>query len=117
MGQPAFSKIYVSFETEDKAKEAEVILKKFNEIIKERWKGDSDLANLERAENAISCEAHSGRVQNCEWQVERVVILVAEVGGVIEFTSDIFLMGDGMTWNSDCDDNTFKEFASGFKDK
>jgi hypothetical protein len=113
MGQPAYSKIYISFKNETKAKEAHKLLKKFDKIIKERWDGYSDTCNLKLTGKEISIEAHSQRVQNCEWQVERIIILLAESGGVTEFTSDLYLMGDGHYFCGD-DDETFEDYANSF---
>ena len=111
MGQPAHSDIFVSFDTKENAQKAKILLDNYSDIIKTRWDGDGNLADLKVEDDGLSCQVYSDRVQNCEWQMRKIAVLLAESGGVIEFTADLYINGDGMYFCGD-DDQTFAEYAS-----
>ena len=116
MGQCAYSDVFIKFKTEAEAKKAFKILRDFNKIVVNRWKADSGgLSELGINETSISCKISSGRVQNCEWQVQRAAILCSEIGGVEEFSGNIVVDGDGIYFSKDTDEETFEEFVSEFK--
>jgi len=108
MGQPAYSSVGITFETEKKAKEAEKVFVDFNKIAKEKFNGDADLSCPKRIGDFLSFELSSSRVQNLEWQVQLAIKLLGEIGSIVEFNADIMLITDGYYFSAD--DGNFKEY-------
>jgi len=107
MGQATYSPVGVTFETEEKAIEAEKIFKDFNKIAQEKYNGDAYISDLRREGDYVSFELSSGRTPNCEWQVQLAIKLLGEIGGIVEFNADIMILSDGYYFCAD--EGDFKE--------
>lgn len=105
MGTSAKAAVTVQFETNKQAERYQKILKKFNKNILNYYKAnidaeckdvDADVYDLTRNGDVIEFNLYSNRSQNLDWQQEYAIHFAKEVGGIKQFNSDVWVMGDSL---------------------
>ena len=103
MGQPAYAKVTVSFESvecRDKAQGAftiwadQAVLGK----LPPPNDGDFDIYFINGVNNTLTFEVGSGRYANCVWQCERIRDFFKEQSGVLSIEQDVHALTDSINW-------------------
>lgn len=74
----------------------------FTDKLRAEMRGsDFDISDVSLANEVICFSAASGRVQNLEWQLDRIQEFLVALPGAVEFSADIMVQGDGRYWSKE----------------